>query len=41
LYGRGLAQIKMGNKKEGEADKAAARALKPSIETEFSIYGVK
>lgn len=31
----------MGQKKEGEADQAAARALNPSIESEFSIYGLK
>lgn len=41
LYGRGLARIRMGDKKEGVADQAAARALNPSVEREFSIYGVK
>ncbi len=41
LYGRGMAHIKAGRKKEGEADQAAARALKPSVESDFSMYGVK
>lgn len=41
LYGLGLARIRMGHKKEGEADQAAARALNPSVEREFSIYGLK
>ena len=40
LYGRGMAQIKMGHTKEGEADQAAARALNPSVERQFSIYGL-
>jgi len=40
LYGRGLAQIKMNHKKEGEADQAAAHALSPAVEQQFSIYGV-
>lgn len=40
LFGRGLAKIKMGQRKEGDADQAAARALNPSVETQFSTYGV-
>ncbi len=39
-YGRGIAQIKLGHRKEGEADQAAARALDPHIERQFSMYGV-
>ena len=40
LYGRGLAKIKMGRTMEGRADQAAARVLDPSVEQQFSIYGV-
>jgi tetratricopeptide (TPR) repeat protein len=40
LYGRGLAQIRMNHKREGEADQAAAHALSPTVEQRFSIYGV-
>ena len=40
LYGRGTARIKMGRQREGDADKAAALALNPSVEREFSIYGL-
>ncbi|MCX7366036.1 MAG: tetratricopeptide repeat protein [Alphaproteobacteria bacterium] len=40
LYGRGLARIKLGRTQEGEVDQAAARALDPSIERRFTIYGV-
>jgi tetratricopeptide (TPR) repeat protein len=40
LYGRGLARISIGQTKEGEADRAAARILDPSIDKQFSIYGL-
>ncbi|MFI5002278.1 MAG: tetratricopeptide repeat protein, partial [Reyranellales bacterium] len=40
LFGRGMAKIKMGQKKEGEADQAAARALNPAVERQFSVYGL-
>jgi tetratricopeptide (TPR) repeat protein len=39
LYGRGMAKIKTGHQKEGEADQAAARALAPDIGAQFSMYG--
>ena len=41
LYGKGLAQIRKGRKAEGEASKAAARAIYPAVEREFSTYGLK
>jgi tetratricopeptide (TPR) repeat protein len=41
LWGRGLARIRLGQVKEGEADQAAARVLNPNIERQFSIYGLK
>lgn len=41
LWGRGLARIRMGQTKEGEADQAAARVLDPNIQRQFSIYGLK
>jgi tetratricopeptide (TPR) repeat protein len=41
LWGRGLARIRLGQTKEGEADQAAARVLNPNIERQFSIYGLK
>ena len=40
LHGRGLAKIKMGRASEGQADQAAARVFDPSVERQFSIYGV-
>ena len=40
LYGRGLARIKLGSTVDGEADRAAARALAPGIESQFSSYGL-
>lgn len=40
LYGRGMARIKLGRQKEGEADQAAARALAPAIDAQFSMYGL-
>ena len=41
LYGRGLARVRLGRTAEGEADRAAARALTPGIEANFTIYGVE
>ena len=41
LWGRGLARIRNGETKEGEADQAAARVLDPNVERQFSIYGLK
>ena len=40
LYGRGLARAKKGDKDKGDADCAAARALYPTVEREFTAYGV-
>ena len=40
LYGRGMARNRMNQEKEGEADQAAARALDPTVEKQFSTYGV-
>lgn len=40
LFGRGLAKIRGGNVRDGEADKAAARTINPGIDRQFSIYGV-
>jgi tetratricopeptide (TPR) repeat protein len=41
LYGLGLAKVRLGRKVEGEADQAAARALRPDVTGEFSLYGVE
>jgi tetratricopeptide (TPR) repeat protein len=41
LYGRGLARVGKGDVKNGEADKAAARALMPGVDRQFATYGVK
>lgn len=41
LYGRGLARIAKGEIRNGESDKAAARALLPGIERQFATYGVR
>jgi tetratricopeptide (TPR) repeat protein len=41
IYGRGLAKLKKGDKTGGQADIAAAKALKESIVTDFSRYGVQ
>ena len=41
LWGRGLARVRNGQTKEGEADQAAARVLDPNVERQFSIYGLK
>jgi tetratricopeptide (TPR) repeat protein len=40
-YGRGLAKLRKGNTAAGNADVAAAKALKPGIEQEFVPYGLK
>lgn len=40
LFGRGLARGKLGKTAEGETDKAAARALDPTVEAQFSAYGL-
>jgi tetratricopeptide (TPR) repeat protein len=41
LYGRGLAKRKKGDAAGGEADVAAAKALRPDVAEEFAKYGVK
>jgi tetratricopeptide (TPR) repeat protein len=41
LYGRGLAKIRKGDRNGGNADMAAAKALKSDIAEEFSRYGLK
>ncbi len=40
LFGRGLARGKLGKTAEGETDKAAARALDPTVDAQFSAYGL-
>lgn len=40
LFGLGLAKVRSGNVKDGEADKAAARIMTPDIDRHFSVYGV-
>ena len=41
LYGRGYAKSKAGDEMGGQADIAAAKALKADIVEEFERYGVK
>ena len=41
LWGRGLARIREGRTKEGEADQAAARILDVGVERQFSMYGLQ
>ena len=41
LYGRGLAKQKKGDKTGGDADIAAAKAIRVGIAEEFAQYGVK
>ena len=41
LYGRGLAKRKKGDATGGQADVAAAKALRPDVAEEFAKYGVK
>ena len=40
LYGRGLAELKKGQKAEGEADMAAAKAISPGIDKQFQKFGL-
>jgi tetratricopeptide (TPR) repeat protein len=40
LYGRGAARIRMGHRKEGETDIAAARAIDPGVEAQYARHGV-
>ena len=40
LYGRGLARIASGDSRNGESDKAAARALLPTVDSQFAPYGL-
>ena len=40
LYGRGLAKLKKGDAVGGEADIAAAKAIRADIAEEFARYGV-
>ena len=40
LYGRGLAKLKKGNRDGGEADIAAAKAIKAEIADEFAKWVV-
>ena len=41
LYGRGLAKIKMGDKRGGEADLEEARKTSSRIDQDFAQYGVQ
>lgn len=41
FYGRGLAKLKKGDRTGGEADMAAAKALKSTIVADFSRYGIQ
>jgi tetratricopeptide (TPR) repeat protein len=40
LYGRGLAECRLGKGQDGEKDKAAATAIAPDIEWQFMRFGV-
>jgi tetratricopeptide (TPR) repeat protein len=40
LYGRGLAQCRLGKEQDGEKNKAAATAIAPDIERQFTRFGV-
>lgn len=40
LYGRGLARAATGDARNGESDKAAARALLPTVDRQFAPYGL-
>jgi len=40
LYGRGMAKLKSGDRAGGEADIAAAKAIKPDIAEVYRGYGV-
>ena len=41
LYGRGLAKQMQGNQSDGDADVAAARAIRPDVAERFAGYGAK
>jgi hypothetical protein len=41
LYGRGLAKQKKGDRAGGNADIAAAKAIKAGIADEFAKHGLK
>ena len=41
LYGRGLAKLKKGDRDGGNADIAAAKAIRADIADNFARYGVK
>jgi hypothetical protein len=41
LYGRGLAALKKGDRTIGNADIAAAKAIKAKIADEFAHYGLQ
>lgn len=41
LYGRGLARAAIGKVREGESDKAAARALLPEVAEAFAPFGLR
>ena len=41
LYGRGLAKLKQDDVAGGNADIAAAKAIRPDIVAEFVRYGVQ
>ncbi len=40
LYGRGIARLRIGERRAGRADIAAARALEPGIVERFQTYGI-
>jgi tetratricopeptide (TPR) repeat protein len=40
LYGRGLAELKKGQKAEGDADLAAALAIAPGLTAEYRRLGL-
>ena len=41
LYGRGVAKLRSGDRAGGEADIAAAQAIKADIAQVYAGYGVK
>jgi hypothetical protein len=41
LYGRGLAKVKKGDGNGGNADIAAAKAIRSNIADEFASYGIE
>ena len=41
LFGRGMARIAEGAAKQGRADQAAARALMPTVDREFTDFGMQ